>query len=250
MRSHQPGDGSSRSTALLGEARPQRLLDSLARHDGDARPFQRLQAVCHTCVDVLDLTGAGVMLMAERMHQGTACATDEVVRRLEDLQNAAAEGPCLDAYNLGRPVLVADLARDGVLTWPTLAPAAVEAGMGSTFAFPLQLDDVSVGALDLFRERTGPLTAEEVDDARLLAALATREVLRMQAEAPDGSLPARMPDLSGDRAVVEQAAGMTSAQLEVSVAQAAAHLRAYAKGHQRTLPAVARDVVARKVRVS
>ena len=48
------------------------LYNVVARHNGDLSPFGRLQAVCHACVDVLPISGAGVMLMAERMHQGTA----------------------------------------------------------------------------------------------------------------------------------------------------------------------------------
>lgn len=237
------------SVSAVADARSEQLYEVVARNDGDPRPFSRLQAVCHSCVEVLPITGAGVMLMAERMHQGTAYATDDMIRRLEDLQNAAAEGPCLDAYNLGRPVLEPDLAGAGVQTWPLLATAAVELGMRAAFGFPLQLDDVSVGALDLYRDRPGPLSDEQVDDARLLAAMATREVLRMQADASPGSLPARMPDLSGDRATIEQATGMTSVQLDVTVADAADRLRAFAQGQDRQLVTVAREIVARTLRL-
>lgn len=233
----------------MADGRSQEIFDAVARRDGSPLPFSRLQAVCHACVDVLPITGAGVMLMAERMHQGTAYATDDVIRGLEDLQNAAAQGPCLDAYNLGRPVLEPDLAGAGVRTWPLLATAAVEAGMRAAFGFPLQLDDASVGALDLYCDRPGPLSDEEVHDARLLAAMATREVLRMQADAPPGSLPARMPDLSGDRAAVEQATGMTSVQLNITITEAGTRLRAFAQRNDRPLAAVAHQVVARRLRL-
>jgi hypothetical protein len=79
--------------------------------------------------------------------------------------------------------------------------------------------------------------------------MATREVLRMQADAPPGSLPARMPDLSGDRATIEQATGMTSAQLGVTIAEAAIRLRAYAQEQNGALATVARAIVARTLRV-
>lgn len=233
----------------MADRRSEQLYNVVARHDGDLSPFGRLQAVCHACVDALPITGAGVMLMAERMHQGTAYATDLVIRRLEDLQNAAAEGPCLDAYNLGRPVLEPDLAGSGVRRWPLLAATAVQAGMRSVFGFPLQLDDVRVGALDLYRDRPGAFSEAHVHDARLLAAMATREVLRMQADALPGSLPARMPDLSGDRAAIEQATGMTSAQLDVTVAEAGIRLHAFAQEHNRALATVARAIVARTLRL-
>lgn len=225
------------------------LYEVVARNDGDPRPFGRLKAICHACVEVLPVSGAGIMLMANGAHQSTAYATDDVTRALEDLQNDAAEGPCLDAYNLGRPVLEPDLAGEGARTWPLLAPAAVGRGMRAVFGFPLVLDDTSVGALDLYRDQPGSLSPAQVRDARLLAAMATREVLAMQAEAPPGSLAAEIPELSGDRAVLEQATGMTSVQQDVSVLEAASRLRDHARAHGLTVARVAADVVARRLRV-
>jgi hypothetical protein len=232
------------------EHRLDRVYQAIAARDGDPRPFSRLQAVCHACVDLLPVAGAGVMLMADRVHQGTLYATDKATGALEDLQNAAGEGPCLDAYQLGCPVLEPDLADGGVRAWPLLAAAAIQAGINALFAFPLQLDGASVGALDLYRVRPGLLTVEQVDDARLLAAMATREVLAMQADALPGSLPAQIGDLSGDRTAIEQAVGMTSAQLNVTVVEAALRLRAAARDQDRPLAAVARDVLARTFRLS
>ncbi|CAN5266805.1 MAG: GAF domain-containing protein [Euzebyales bacterium] len=233
----------------MADRRIQRIYQAVAERDGDPRPFSRLQAVCHTCADLLPVTGAGVMLMAERMHQGTVYATDETIQRLEDLQNAAAEGPCIDSYNLGRPVLEPDLAGAGRRTWPLLAAAALDAGMRALFSFPLQLDDTSVGALDLYRDQPGALGPDQVDDARLLAAMAAREVLAMQADAAPGSLPAQIADLSGDRAAIEQATGMVSVQLHGTIAEAARRLREAAAGQGRALAAVAHDVVARTLRL-
>lgn len=225
------------------------LYEVVARHDGSPNPFSRLQGICHACIEVLDVTGAGVMLMAERMHQGTAYATDETIRGLEDLQNAAAEGPCLDAYNLGRPVLEPDLAGPGVRTWPVLGTSAVRHGMRAAFGFPLLLDDTSVGALDLYRDQPGPLDEGQVRDARLLAAMAAREVLAMQAQAPEGSLPAELAGLSGDRATLEQATGMAAAQQGTTVIDAARRLRDHARQHDRSVASIAQDIVDRKLRL-
>lgn len=226
-----------------------RLYRAIATNDGDPSPFGRMQAMCRAAADLLPVTGAGVMLMAERAHQGTIHATDATIRELEDLQNAVAEGPCIDSYRLGRPVFEPDLADSGRRAWPLLAPAALEAGMQALFSFPLQLDDASVGALNLYRDQPGGLSPQEIGDARLLAAMITREVLAMQADAIPGSLPTRIGDLSGDRAAIEQATGMVSAQLTVPVAEAARRLRDHAAKHDRPLVEVAHDVVARVLRL-
>src|SRR5688572_12531320 len=117
-----------------------------------AEPEQRLAAICDLCIRALTVTGAGIMLMADRAHQGTLYATDDRIRMLEELQNAAGEGPCLDSYNLGRPVWAPDLEATGPTAWPTLAPGALKEGMRALFSLPLQLDDASFGALNLYRE--------------------------------------------------------------------------------------------------
>lgn len=189
------------------------------------------------------------MLMAERAHQGTLYATDERIWSLERLQNAAAEGPCIDAYLLGRPVLEPRLAKGGLRMWPTLARAALDAGMQALFSFPLQLDDTALGALNLYRERPGELSAEQVDDGRLLAAVAARQVLAMQAGAAPGSLPSQVADLSGDRAAIEQATGMVSSQLDTSMAEAAQRLRSLARQQQRPIAELAQDIIARTQRL-
>lgn len=234
---------------VADEDRVALLYQLLAERDGSPDPFERLRAICQTCVDHLEVTGAAIMLVAERAHQGTLYATDEVIRQLEDLQNATAEGPCIESYHLGRPVLEPDLDGSGRQAWPLLAPAALEAGIAGLFSFPLQLDDTAVGALNLYRAHPEPLTPQQTADARLLSAMATREVLVLQAEASPGSLPAQIGDLSGDRVAIEQATGMVCAQLDTTIIEAARRLRHFAGELQRPLAAVAHDVVVGKLRV-
>ena len=238
------GSGAPQQPDRLG-----RLYAVVASHDGDGRPFGRLQASCRAAVELLPVAGAGVMLMADRVHQGTLHATDDRIRSLEELQNAAAEGPCIDAYLLGRPVLEPDLAGRGVRTWPVLGRAALDAGVQALFSFPLQLDDTALGALNLYRRTPGGLDQEQIDDARLLAAMIARLVLSMQAQAEPGSLPAQIGDLSGDRAAIEQATGMISSQLDVPITEAAHRLRAFASAHQRPLAEIAHDIINRTLRL-
>jgi hypothetical protein len=70
----------------------------------------------------------------------------------------------------------------------------------------------------------------------------------MQAGWTTGGLATELQNGSNLQYVVHQAAGMVSAQLDVSVAQALVRLRAYAFGNQLVLAEVAADVVARRLR--
>ena len=234
----------------MSSDRVARIYDAVAQRDGDPSPMHRLEAICHACLDLLPVDGAGVMLMAERAHQGTLYATDDRIQQLEELQNSAAEGPCIDSYNFGRPVLEADLDTTGRSKWPLLSAAALKVGIRALFSFPLQLDDTSVGALDLYRQTPGELGPEQVADARLLAAMATREVLALQALAAPGSLPDQIADLSGDRIIVEQATGMVAAQIQAEITEAARILRQVATEQNRAVAEVARDIVSRTFRMS
>ena len=58
------------------------------------------------------------------------------------------------------------------------------------------------------------------------------------------------PDLRRHRAEIDQATGMVSVQLGVAVGEAFVRLRAYAYAQDRRLGEVARDVVARRLRLS
>jgi ANTAR domain len=62
-------------------------------------------------------------------------------------------------------------------------------------------------------------------------------------------LDGQSPDLVLHRAEIDQATGMLTVQLGVPTAEAFARLRAYAYANDRRLADVARDIVARRLRL-
>jgi hypothetical protein len=84
----------------------------------------------------------------------------------------------------------------------------------------------------------------------VLAGVAARAVLALQADAPPGMLGAELEAGSDFRFVVHQASGMVSAQLDVTIGEALVRIRAFAFAHDRALNMVAEDVVARRLRFS
>lgn len=71
----------------------------------------------------------------------------------------------------------------------------------------------------------------------------------MQAGGSPGALPIALEANSNFHYIVHQAAGMLSAQIEVTVAEALVRLRAHSFAVERTLSAVAADVVGRRLRL-
>lgn len=194
------------------------------------------------------MTGAGIMLMWGDLPRGSVCTTDEVSALIEQLQYDLGEGPCVDAHQLERPVLEPDLADPADPRWLAFSGPALDAGVRAVFGFPLRVGAVRLGALNLYRDRPGPLDGEQHADALVMADVAAEAVLLLQAEAPPGEMAAELEAGGEFQYVVHQAAGMVSVQLGVTVGQALIRLRAYAFGNDRPLTQVARDVVSRTLR--
>jgi hypothetical protein len=182
--------------------------------------------------------------------------TDEVSEQLAELQLTLGEGPSLDAAASGGPVLAGDLAAgESGRRWPVFAPAARQAGAAAVFAFPLRIGAIRAGVLSLYREQPGSLSAFELGDALILADTATLLLLGgFPAQAADdraaGGGPAGQPAaLALHRAEIDQATGMLTEQLGTGITDAFLRLRAYAYVNDLRLSDVARDIVARRLRL-
>jgi hypothetical protein len=208
---------------------------------------------CAAAVDAVEVSGA--WLVAAR---GTGAghlmrATDEVSEFLAELELTLGEGPGRDAAAAGGPVLTSDLGDAGaVRRWPAFAPAAGQAGAAAVFAFPLQVGAIRAGVMGLYRERPGPLSAFQLGDALVFADTATLLLLESGGQAAGGAgsgLEGQPPDLAAHRAEIDQATGMLTEQLGVGIAEAFIRLRAYAYVSDLRLTDVARDIVARRLRL-
>jgi hypothetical protein len=207
--------------------------------------------VCAAAVAGVGIDGAGVTVMAGPTARETVHATDAVAGELEELQLTLGQGPCVDTYTDGGPVLAGDLrARNYLTRWPAFTPAALRSGARAVFALPLQVGAIRLGALDLYRTRPGGLSPHEVDDVRVYAETVCVVLLNETAQArSDTAGPAwHHDDPTAHHAVVHQATGMILVQLGVSADVAFLRLRAYAYAHDRRLGEVARDVVERRLR--
>ncbi len=199
------------------------------------------------CVNVLGVTGAGIMIMVDGGHRGTLGSSDATMGVVEELQFTLGEGPCLDSYHLGKPVFEPSLADPVTPRWPSFTPPAVEAGVEAIFGFPLQIGEIRLGALDVYLDRPGELSEVQLADALVMADVVTHEILELQAGAPLDALASELDTVENLRAVVHQASGMLSVQLAVPITDALIRLRAYTYAQKRLVNEVAQDVVARRL---
>jgi hypothetical protein len=222
------------------------LLSGLrSDHERGKSPGRRL---CRACVDLIEVSSAGIMLMDGDENGISLGLSDEVAGAVEDLQFTLGEGPGIDAHALGRPVLGPRLSDPDGVRWPAFAPAAVSAGVFAAFGFPLRVGAIRLGSLDLYQGRPGDLAATQLADAITMADIVTSTVIMVQESAGAGSLAVDMDNPGDLRTEVHQASGMISSQLDINIRSALLRLRAYAYSEGRSINDVARDVVTRQLR--
>ena len=230
--------------ADMAEERLRRILAELSA----GKQVWSAARLCAVCPQITGVSGAGIMLMSDDMPQGSLGTTDEVSQLIEDLQYTLGEGPCIDAHQQDRVVGEPDLADPVTRRWVAFAPPVLQAGARAVFGFPLRVGGVRLGALDLYRDRPGPLSGEQHADALVLASMAARWVLEAQAEAASGAVAVEL-EAADFHFAVHNAAGMVSVQQGISITDALIRLRAYAFSHDRLLTDVAQDIIDRKLRL-
>ncbi|WP_329048698.1 ANTAR domain-containing protein [Amycolatopsis sp. NBC_01488] len=204
------------------------------------------QTVCLACVDTLEQVDAAILALRGRARaEEVLGASDQWAAKLAELQYTVGEGPGVEAFGSGSPVLVSDLSVEQV-RWPGFADAALAVGAAAVFAFPLRFGAIRFGTLELVRRRPGGLPSAERRDAALAADLATAALLRHTREAERaGHDFAPRPVASFQD--VNVATGMLAAQLQVTLDDAFARLRAHAFGRDRSVLDVARDILERRI---
>lgn len=212
-------------------------------------------ALCRVCVDELDVDGAAISLMHDGSSRGTFGSSGELSRRLDEFQFTFGEGPCLDAVEHDRPILVSDLDSEDEQRWPAFTNAALGEGIRAVFAHPVSIAAVPIGAMDLFRRRPGPLTAAQLDGLLLATELAALPLLDLMGASVDWELvgggAGAWPELASlERVEVYQATGMVMAQLSLNPADALVRIRARAFLHNQTASEVAWAVVERRLSFS
>jgi hypothetical protein len=207
--------------------------------------------VCDATPAGLGVDGAAATVMVSSTVVDTVHATDRVAAELEEWQLVFGQGPRVDAFSAGGPVLAADLGSpDWLARWPVFTPAAMASGARAVFALPLQIGAIRLGTLDLYRTGPGPLSRQGLADALAFADIAGTLLLDAAAGIPPGTAEGtwQRDDPTAHQAEVHQATGMILVQLGTSAEAAFARLRAYAYAQDRRLGDVARDVVERRLR--
>jgi GAF domain-containing protein len=232
-----------------GRAARQFLARIAGRAGHSSAHMEIPRLVCAVCTEVLPVTDAAVMLMAHPDDRHTLQATSAAMSEVEELQFSLGEGPSVEAFTSGGPVLVQDISVADV-RWPVFTGQRHPARVRAIYAFPLRQGGISIGVLSLARDRPAELTEDERAESLLTADAVTLTMLKYlhDHDPAYGDVASQAAAHMWDQMKVDEAIGMVMAQLNSSAAMALARLRATAFVRGQSLPEVANEVVNRTLR--
>lgn len=235
---------------MTEQSRDQRISDAfVAVVDSmvvDFDVFDLLHTLVDVCVDLLDVDAGGLLLADERGELQLVASTSEQAELVEVMQLAAGSGPCVDCFEEGRAVTVADIAADGD-PWPVFRDEALKRGFRAVFATPMRLRGQVVGAMNLFSTRPGGPSAQDAVLAQALADIATIGILNERSVRESTVLTEQLQRTLESRVFIEQAKGVLAAVGPLDMDQAFSVLRAYARSNKMPLRDVAERVAARSL---
>jgi transcriptional regulator with GAF, ATPase, and Fis domain len=193
-----------------------------------------LQRIVNLAVQTIDgCDHAGMSLVASNKVD-TSAASDEVGPKVDALQNETGEGPCLSAIRDHEVFQAEDLSKDQ--RWPRFsARAAEETGVHSILAFRLFVEEDTLGALNLYSQRTGAFGQE---DRVVGAVFATHAAVAFSTAQHD----AEMDKALASRDLIGQAKGILMNQEGVTADEAFEMLRRASQNLNMKLREVAEQV--------
>jgi GAF domain-containing protein len=215
------------------------LADTLV---ADFDVVELLTRLADRCVDVLGVSAAGLMLAGPDGNLRVMASSSEAMRVLELFELQSREGPCLDCYRTGRPVMQPELATP-TSRWPLFAAETLAAGFRSVHALPMRLRGSVIGALNLFNLAPGEMQPADVDAAQALADVATIAILQHRATLEAQVVNQQLQHALTSRIVIEQAKGMVAERESLNMEQAFYALRNHARNHNLRLVDVAEAVI-------
>jgi GAF domain-containing protein len=132
-------------------------------------------------VSVPGATSAGITLISRRKKLENRAATDELPKRVAELQTDSGEGPCLESLHEQRAVRVDDMATADRV-WADFGKRVAELPVRSMLSVPLYVQHGSLGSLSLYSPEPGAFDEQAEEIGAVLASHAAVALVGAQNE--------------------------------------------------------------------
>ncbi|GHE69305.1 transcriptional regulator [Streptomyces longispororuber] len=223
------------------EARIADAVLDLVHRRADFDPLELLHDLTGQVVALLQVRCAGVTVLDRDTHEPVhVTASDELCLALEQEQSALGEGPCIDSARARQPLPVTPLTGPpGSVRWPRFAPYARRAGITAVAAVSLGLPQMALGGMNLMMTHPAGVSDQDLRLARTLADAAAVALAHQQQLIDKDTVLAQLQRALDSRLVIEQAKGVLSASLHLSMDEAFQRLRVHARSRQQKLTELA-----------
>ncbi|MHA7154008.1 GAF and ANTAR domain-containing protein [Arthrobacter sp. TMN-50] len=204
--------------------------------------------LCTPYLEELPVTGAAISVFGGSL-QETVCCSDDLARKLDELQFELGEGPRWEASASRLPVLIPDVTDDWHTRWPVFGNAVRATKVRAVFVFPLTLGAIDIGVVELYRIRPGGLSSASQAAASVLTDRTSWILLRRMLSREPGLVDSfgGNDGTSLSRREIHQATGMVLAQANINATDALLLLRGYAFSEGQPLKEVAQSVIDRRL---
>jgi GAF domain-containing protein len=203
--------------------------------------IELLTVLANRSVELLGAAAAGILLADGDGRLRVMAASDERAELLELFQLQSDEGPCLDCYGTGTPVINSDLR--GQTPWPSFSAESVRLGFPSVCALPLRLRNDVLGCLNLFIAQAVALSDTDVALAQALADVASIAIVQDAANRLATSREAQLQHALDSRVLIEQAKGMVAEHESMNMSAAFSLIRTFARNNNLLLTETAANLV-------
>ncbi|MET9273534.1 GAF and ANTAR domain-containing protein [Kribbella sp. NPDC003557] len=217
------------------------VSDLVARLVTDEDLSGTLAWLTEECARLPGVTASALLLVDRQGTLSVAAASSAPVRRLQEAELRVAEGPAHDSYDRGARVDCLD-AFDADRRWPRFAPVARRRGVQAVHAFPLPSPARTIGVLTMFMSEPGGLSDVALVAGQVLASTVALGIESHQA----AQLEIRTDQLQtalDSRVLIEQAKGLLSERLGLSLDDAFTVMRRHARNNGERLVGVAAAVL-------
>lgn len=168
-------------------------------------------------------------------------ATSQPIIEIEEAQEGAQQGPCVNAFQTQKPMAIPNIADRP--EWPLYTDTAHRLGLRAVVGFPLSYGGESLGAINVYNAEPREWTDDDLDVLGVFADMATAYLARTSELAEARQLADQLERALDSRVIVEQAKGIVASQHGVTVDEAFQLLRTHSRNNRIRLSQLADAVV-------